>query len=419
MAASSALAGEPAGGEQPRQNQSAQAEDLKAQVEALRKAQEEDRKKQEQALETLRQKLDALEKSKTDPKAPAADTKASTSPAKLFAQSSLPDISLNADFLSHYSSHDATDEDKRKFRVREVELGFSGAVDPYGKYTLTLGFEEEAPDEWAVGIEEAYFTYDDLPYDLRLRVGKFRADFGKANDTHLHALPWIDYPLVVRNYFGEEGLTGTGASLSWLVPNPWDHYMELTGEVFNNDNESLFAGSEANDVTTLMHLKNFWDLTANSTLEVGMSAAQAPIEEGHGTSRTWIEGLDATYKWRPAGEGLYKSFELRSEVFTCQKDIADENRTEDSWGMYASAEYQFARRWSVGTRYDFSETPDDRELRENDYSAYLTFKQSEFAFWRLGYTFQDPDTGPDREDGKQQIFLQFNITFGVHPAHNY
>ena len=281
-----------------------------------------------------------------------------------FFQSFNPDLSLNADFLFHASSQDDVNEDHRPFRVREVELGLSGAVDPYGQYHIIIGLEEETPDQWTVGVEEAYFAYNDLPYDLRLRVGKFRASIGKVNDTHLHALPWIDYPRVITNYFGEEGLKGTGASLSWLVPNPWDHYLELTGEVFDSDNEILFAGEKSNDAAELVHLKSFWDLSASSTLELGLSAATAPDNEGHGGRRSWIEGADLTFRWRPPGKGLYQAFEFRNEILTCQKDLPDSMKTEDSWGMYSAAEYQFSRRWAAGVRYDYSERPEDRNLRE-------------------------------------------------------
>ena len=330
-----------------------------------------------------------------------------------------PDISLNADFLFHASSQPDVNQDHRPFRVREVELGLSGAVDPYGQYHVILGLEEETPDQWAVGVEEAYFTYTELPYDLCLRVGKFRASVGKVNDTHLHALPWVDYPRVITNYFGEEGLKGTGASLSWLVPNPWDHYLELTGEVFDNDNEVLFAGEKSNDAAELVHLKSFWELSTSSTAELGLSAATAPDSEGHGGRRSWIEGADLTFRWRPPGKGLYKALEFRNEILLCQRDLPDSTETEDSWGMYSAAEYQFARRWTAGVRYDYSETPDDRNLKENDYSAYATFRQSEFAFWRLAYMFQDRDSGPDKDGGSHVVFLQFNVSLGVHPAHKY
>ena len=398
-------------------------EELKARIDALQKAQEAETKRQNEAIEALPKRLqqaeNAMAAGRAELAAPAADAKAGTAPAKLVAQSALPDISLNADVLAHYSSDGDTDDDPRKFRVREVELGFSGAVDPYGKYNLVFSLSEDKPDQWGVDVEEAYFTYDNLPGDLQAKIGKFRADFGKANPTHLHAVPWVDYPLVVRNYFGDEGLKGTGASLSWLVPNPWDHYLELTAEVFDNDNETLFAGGQSTAVAGLLHLKNFWDVGSTGTLEFGLSGAGGPNDAGHGGENSWIEGTDLTYRWHPAGAGRYEALELRGEIMTARKDEPKPGRPEDSWGAYASADYRFAQRWDVGVRYDYAETPDDRTDHESDYSVYLTFEQTEFAFWRLGYSFQDPNYGPDEDKGKQLIYLQFNITLGVHPAHSY
>ena len=44
-----------------------------------------------------------------------------------------------------------------------------------------------------------------LPHDLTAKVGKFKAMFGKDNTWHAHVRPWVDQPLVVHNFFGDEG----------------------------------------------------------------------------------------------------------------------------------------------------------------------------------------------------------------------
>ncbi len=93
-----------------------------------------------------------------------------------------------------------------------------------------------------------------------MRAGRFKSSFGKANPQHLHALPWVEYPLVIQNYFGHESLSGDGMGVSWLVPNPWDKYVELTYEFINNDS-ALFAGAETDDFVHLAHLKSFFDLS--------------------------------------------------------------------------------------------------------------------------------------------------------------
>ena len=58
-------------------------------------------------------------------------------------------------------------------------------------------------------------------------------------------MPWVDRPNVIRKFFGEEGLNDGGGEISWLVPNPWDNYMQLTFDLQNNGNDAMFAGDEA------------------------------------------------------------------------------------------------------------------------------------------------------------------------------
>ncbi len=344
-----------------------------------------------------------------------------------------PEISLIADFVGHYDSREGGELDDQ-WSFRELEIGISGSVDAHSRADVFLGIhkaheehdeehEEREPGHAAHGshyevhIEEAYLTLLDLPWDLQAKAGKFRAKFGQANTRHLHALPWVEYPLVVRNYFGPEGLAGEGVSVSWLVPNPCDKYIELTYESLRNDDGNMFAGDEADDFIHLAHLKIFHDLNADSTLEVGLSAATAPNDHGHGGRRTWMEGIDLTYKWRHPKKGLYKAFAWRTEVIAAQKELSD--RQENSFGLYTAADYQFARQWAVGGRYDFSQWPENSSLHENAWSTYLTFLQSEFCSWRLGYQYsrRNFDVGGSPDD--HQMFLQLSFGLGPHRAHKY
>ena len=377
------------------------------------------------------------------------------------APASFLDISANVDMLGHLNNREDSSIDD-EWKIREVEVGLGGAVDPYGRFDIFIGmhpgtsshthatedayerldfrldsldaladalhaildhFEypwhqhEEIHHPWAFHVEEVYFTFDKLPHNLQLKLGKFRASFGKANTQHRHALPWVDYPRMVEYFFGGEGLAGTGASLSWLVPNRWDHYLELTYEAFKNDSDSLFAGSDADDIAHLVHIKNFWETSPASTLELGLTASTAPNNSGHGNYRSWIEGIDLTYKWRPLDQGLYKSFLWTSEAFFVQQDLEGDTEHSNSWGMYSAMDYQFARRWTSGLRYDYAEWPDEHSEYEHDYSVYLTFLQSEYAFWRLGYMHRDFSHGSKYDD--DELFLQLNVSLGTHPAHAY
>ncbi|MGD2110803.1 MAG: hypothetical protein PVI86_15605 [Phycisphaerae bacterium] len=325
-----------------------------------------------------------------------------------------PDISVIGDFVGHYSSNEGGEFDD-EFLFREVELGFSGAVDPYARADVFLGIHRHGGD-WELHVEEAYVTYLTLPCDLQARAGRFKSTFGKTNPQHLHALPWVEYPLIIENYFGEEGLSVDGVGLSWLVPNPWDRYIELTYEVFNNDS-SLFAGTESDDFVHLLHFKDFNEISDTTTLETGVSFATAPNDRGHGKNRTMIEGVDLTLKWRPLQAGLYKAFAWYTEVFAAQADLI--GGQEKTWGMYTGADYQFARRWVLGTRYDYSQMPFSSSMHEHGYSTYLTFLQSEYLYWRLGYMYTDRNFRREGERNEHEVFVQMNFGLGPHRAHEY
>jgi hypothetical protein len=338
------------------------------------------------------------------------------SPLYGIPQSFNPDISAIGDVLFHAGRNDQNVE-RDQFQFRELELAFGNAVDPYGRADFFVAIEEE-DGEWSVDLEEGYFTFDTLPYDLKARAGKFYSAIGKANQFHTHNMPWVDKPNVIRDFFGEEGMSEAGAELSWLVPNPWDNYMELIVQVQNNSNQASFAGDQSNDLMYVTRLKSFFEIDNDSTLEVGGSFAAGANASTGGGHRTNLEGLDLTYKWRPAQQGLYKSVTLMNELLFSQKEQGTED-TVDSHGLYSSLEYQFSRRWSVFGRYDYSQFPDDSKSHENACSAGLTFRQSEYCFWRVQYRHTEARGGSTTDNSRDELFLQLDFGIGPHRAHPY
>lgn len=330
-------------------------------------------------------------------------------------QSFNPDISAIGDVLFHAGKNEQNTK-QNQFQFRELELAFSSHVDPYGRADFFIGIEEEN-GEWHPNVEEGYFTFDTLPYDLKARAGKFFSAFGKANQFHTHAMPWVDKPVVIKNFFGEEGMSEAGAELSWLVPNPWNNYIELILQTQNNGNAESFAGNQSDNLMYVTHLKNFFELDRSSTIEVGGSFATGE-NAATGSNRTYLEGVDLTYKWRHPQQGLYKSLTWMNELLLSQKEQGAAD-TVDSYGWYSSLEYQFNRRWSVFGRYDYSQFPDDNKSRENAYSAGLTFRQSEFCFWRLQYEHTVPKGSLTTDKKRDELFLQLNFGIGPHRAHQY
>lgn len=333
-----------------------------------------------------------------------------------------PNISAIVDFLGHVSNRDnASFEDQ--FLVREVELSFSAAVDTYARADIYTSIAQNG-GEWSIGIEEAYATFLTIPYDLQPRLGRFRSTFGKANTLHLHALPYVEYPLVLQTFFGPDGLYGTGVGVNWLIPNPWDKFCELTYELGNagagingGADNPVLPQNAADGLMHLFHLKGFFDTSEASTVETGLSFATIPNDDDLGTQRSTYGGLDLTYRWRPPQAGLYNAVMWQTELLAA--DVKLDTGSDSSWGMYSLLDYQFDRRWTVGGRFDFSEYPDRPRDHKTAYQGYLTFIQSEFLFWRLAYRYSKYDDSTLDYDDEHQLFLQCNFGIGPHRAHKY
>ena len=340
-------------------------------------------------------------------------------------QSFNPDISVIGDFTYHATDM-KEEEFRNQFQMRQTELAFSASVDPYARGDFFFHVEQE-DGEWHIGLCEGYLTLLTLPIDgLQAKAGKFKVEFGKANKLHLHNLPWVDYPNMITNYFGEEGMSEPGVSASYLIPNPWDKYIELTGQVVNNRNGVSFADGEGTSLCYLGHLKVFHDIDEASSVELGTSLLTGSNDDGlgrFGTNMTTLEGVDLTYKWRPLQQGLYKSVTFQNELLFSQHDrpffddgtdIIDA-KAINSWAGYSSLQYQFAKRWSVFGRYDFSEFPVTSSSRENAYSTGITFAQSEYCFWRLQFKHTERNFDKD----SNEVWLQCDFGLGPHRKHEY
>ncbi|MBU4376643.1 MAG: hypothetical protein KKD29_04100 [Candidatus Omnitrophica bacterium] len=400
----------------------AQSIDSKTETDQLRedlqtlKAQFEDMKSQyEDKINQLESKIENLEqKTASAETKPAQVAQAPQTGLGRYFQSFNPEISVIGDFIYHGINKD-DDDLRNQFSMRQAELAFSAHVDPYARGDFFFHVEPDG-NEWHIGLCEGYLTLLNPPYleDLQAKIGKFKVEFGKANKLHLHALPWVDYPNIITNYFGGEGMGQPGVSLSYLIPNPWDKYIELTAQVVDNHNTASFAGADGEDLVYLTHLKNFFDINEESTIELGGSFATGRNQSDRNDKWTFLEGVDLTYKWRPLKQGLYNSLISQSEIFLSQKQQVDAH-TVSSLGLYSSLQYQFAKRWSVFSRYDFSEFPDYSDRREQAVSGGLTFAQSEYCFWRLQYKHTDRNYS----NNSDEIWLQCDFGLGPHRKHAY
>lgn len=355
----------------------------------------------ERENQALREDLDAR------PAEPSASSTASDKSWDNAMSKFNPSISVIGDFT--YQSTDSDEEGAMTtsdFSFRELELAFSSNIDTYARGDVFASIANEG-GETTIELEEAYLTWLEPPVEgAQAKVGRFRPAFGKANRAHLHSMAWVDYPKVIQNYFGEEGFNRDGVSASYLLPVD-AFYSELTAETFND------GVADNNDLGYLGHWKNFFDLTDQLSLEVGGSYLSEQNGEA-GSSRTDTAGADLTLKWTDATAD--QKLTWQSELLNSKAEVFGADDT-DAWGAYSSLDYWWTKRWGAFGRYDLWQDLTDTSLETNSYSAGLTFAQSEYAFWRVQYTHDDPDEGLGEDS--DTVWLQLNFGMGPHRAHSY
>src|SRR6184192_2249951 len=296
-----------------------------------------------------------------------------------------PDMSLIGDFIGTAGRN--TISPSRSLELHESEVGMQAIIDPYARADAFISFGEEG-----VNVEEGYITFTSLPAGLLLKVGKMRAEFGKVNTIHNHALPFIDRPLVTNNLVGgEDGIDDAGFFLSRFLPAPKNWFLEGSAEVLRGDSAEVFQAIRRQDVSVVGHLRAYRDLTESTNLDLGLSYARGHNNNGSNFLTNLYSG-DATLRWKPLRRAIYNSFLFRTELFWSARDqlsaaVPNLFQTQHAFGMYSSAEYRVNRRWTVGGRFDRSGHATDARLTDTGFSGILTYWPSEFSQIRSQYRF--------------------------------
>jgi hypothetical protein len=287
-------------------------------------------------------------------------------------------------------------------------------------------------------VEEVYISWFGVVPSMSFSVGRFRQGFGILNRWHEHDLDQTTYPMALTQVLGEEGLIGDGLVVKWLMPSLWAHVNELTLEVVNGTNDVLFSGQHFAVPSTLLHLKNYYDLTPSTYLELGLTGMLGfnnkrgmPADDGTLVDEPWrktyLAGADLTLYWSPLAQARYRSLVWRSELYYARKELppTEQRQWQTSWGAYSYLQYQLSARWFAGVRGDAT-LPTVRGSDEVawDVVPYLTVWQSEFVYLRLEYRHgrEIPYSSPDgilarRTDNR--VLLQIDFAAGPHKHEKY
>jgi hypothetical protein len=198
-------------------------------------------------------------------------------------------------------------------------------------------------------------------------------------------------------------------------------FVELTGEVYSG-NSNVFQSDDRSKLNYVGRVRAYHDLTEASNIDLGTSFAYGPTNVGQtmtfdtgeapGLLNKTLYGIDATYRYRPLRRAIYKRLNVRTELIWSRQNLA-EGDLATAFGWYGLAEYQFARRWYFGGRYDRSGRTLDGSLIDRGTSFFLTYWPSEFSQIRGQYRFTDY-AGNVRAN---EFLFQFNFAIGAHGAH--
>lgn len=354
------------------------------------------------------------------------------------AQTSVnPDISIIPRFLFESNDGERLSEGVRKFsrpdmEFQELELAISSYLNPFAKADVVLTLPGPDVENSKLGLEEAYASVvRGLPLDMNIRIGKYRAEFGKLNATHPHAWPFISQPLSQKRFLGEDGLNDIGVSASVLFPTG-DVYSKLTvdllrgGAVGNGAGISDSTGARPYNAVTA-RLMGFFTLDDENDLEAGLSTYTG-IHDPYNRDRFWYINGDMKYKWRPSA---YTSLVVQGEyLLNVRKawqdasyipylDAEGRRRHVDisSSGLYVYTDFQFFKMFSLGARFDWAESPYSSDDRARGGAAFVGYYPVEET---LGLRFEYQRVITEKNSVNETVntmALQVLFSLGPHKAH--
>ncbi|MDP2983498.1 MAG: hypothetical protein Q8O92_09245 [Candidatus Latescibacter sp.] len=326
-----------------------------------------------------------------------------------------PDISAIGQVLGTYTD-DTLSQAPKQFALSlgETELVLDAALNPYLKGVFVFSIDRQK----GIDVEEAYTTLvRGLPLNLALKAGKYRLNFGKLNQSHPHAYPFIRTPRVLdpqtaKLLPGEGSFNDTAVQVSTLIPmiGSWTTILSadfLQGDSFHPDTSDVAHG-------LLTHISNSF-MAGPASVDIGGSLTQG-INNIKAETKSTIIGSDAKAKivLSPlltitiAGEYLYKLSE--------RPDSQGSNIHDDRYGFYAYTDVRFYTRYNGGVLYEQYQDPLARSQIDRAIKPFVGFSVlEESTILRLSYEYFM--SGAVQRTGTFELQLLFSM--GPHKAHQF
>ena len=391
-------------------------------------------KKEKEDIESLRELAKAAATEAADSEEPADEITYRS--GALGLQALNPEISVTGDFLFS-SRQDSTSDQSSDFNFRTLGIHIESWLDPYTRFKAAIPVTEDN-----ASLCEGYITLYNLADDINLTFGKFRQQFGVVNRWHKHGLDQVDFPLALRQVFGNGGLNQSGVSIDWIMPPEDQASQQLTFQVTDGSNDRLFGENTHNRPSLLAHYKNYRDLSKDTYLEYGLSGlmgwndewimADTSIRDSR--KMTTVLGADLSVLWEPTDQMRYRNIEWRSEAYLLDKRLlAPDGSGADNinaWGLYSYLQSKISRTVDIGIRADYFR-PDSKGYADSSLSPlavtgdnpymwqigpYITWWQSPFVKFRVEYNHAE---GHGIDVPRDVIWLQAVFAAGPHKHERY
>jgi len=321
------------------------------------------------------------------------------------------------------------DPKRRGFNLQQLELGFSGAIEPHLSLDAFVVFTLEG-----VELEEIFIKSLSLPAGLQLEGGYMLTEFGWNNPRHPHEWTWLDQPVINSRVLGPDGTRALGLRLGWLTPLPWFSELHFGMQMADDESATSFLGGghlhgdegsaespggfarverDTESFNEFLYLLRWHNraIVGEYTLDIGISGLLGPNATGE-SARTWLAGGDYLLKWRPSpeteqpflalqGEFMYRCYQANAGTLSGDPndpldDIALAPTVLGDWGGYMQVLVAPVEKWAFGLRVDFAdafregEVPhqaDSQRDRRFRLSPVIQWSCCDFARMRLQYNF--------------------------------
>ncbi len=383
------------------------------------------------------------------PSSPSASTLAAFNPAiSVVLQGTYAHLSQDPTqfAINGFQTSEDTGPRRRGLGLGESEISIFANVDDKVAGNLTVSL---TPDN-KVSVEEAFGILTALPYGLVPKFGRFFSAIGYMNEQHQHVWDFQDAPLAYKAFLGGQ-FAQDGAQVKWVAPS--DTFLEFGAEIGNGDN---FPGSPRNSNragagSVFVHAGGDFDYRSSwragvSYLETRAADRVSTLPDTADnlakvafTGKSHVAIADFIWKYAPSGNAKLTNVKVQGEYFwrresgdlTYDSDGALGLTQTDAYsskqtGWYLQGIWQFMPLWRAGLRYDRL-NPGSPDYGANNVflatdpfhpertTVMLDYTPSEFSRFRVQYA--QSKTRPALTDN--QIFLQYILTLGAHPAHKF